>query len=291
MNYTVSNKILPTYYASSAIPSDKAYRITKPIPLRINSIGALHHHESFEIGVCTEGCAIAHIGERIYNCQRGDIQFIPPYLPHMNANNTEKESEWIWICFSSRRAFLDFGVNMYKLLTELGRTSFGGMIRASEFPELENAVYRFISLSDREDDILCDAERKLVLAKMIIELSKLGNTDKSNNGYTSRILPAVQMISTGFADKALMREESIAHKCNMSVSYLRLLFKRETGMSPSQFIAKTRISAAAFLLTETKLGILDIALQCGYEQSSSLNHAFKRFYGITPSEYRNGFGI
>jgi AraC-like DNA-binding protein len=31
--------------------------------------------------------------------------------------------------------------------------------------------------------------------------------------------------------------------------------------------------------------ILDIALSCGYEDQGALTRAFKRFYGITPSEY------
>ncbi len=289
MDYSVSNKILPTYYAGSNIPEDKAYRVT-PYPLKRHSLGALHYHECFEIGICTEGHALAHIGDRIYHCQKGDIQIILPYCPHINASYDGEESMWIWICFSTRKAFSDFGLNLNKQIDKLIQSSFCGVIRTGEAPELENAILKFAKSFDGKQSRASELELTLFLINILLESSKIGTLNQDVSSYTSKIIPAVQLISTKYADKELMREENIAAKCKMSVSYLRLLFKRDTGMSPSQFIAKTRISAAACLLSETEQNILDIALQCGFEQSSSFNHAFKRFYDMTPSQYRSLFG-
>jgi AraC family transcriptional regulator len=66
-------------------------------------------------------------------------------------------------------------------------------------------------------------------------------------------------------------------------------FKVETGMSPHQFVMRTRIKRAQQLLRETSLTILEIALAVGLQNSSQFNALFKRELRTTPSAFRRQF--
>ena len=65
------------------------------------------------------------------------------------------------------------------------------------------------------------------------------------------------------------------------------LLKEITGETPQSYITNIRMQKARHLLDNNspQTTILDIALSCGYEDQGAFTRAFKRFFGITPSEY------
>ena len=71
----------------------------------------------------------------------------------------------------------------------------------------------------------------------------------------------------------------------LSPSRFSHLFKRETGLSPVQYLKLTRIQKAKGLLEATHLSIKEVAGQVGLD-SSRLGKSFKETYGMTPLQYR-----
>lgn len=78
----------------------------------------------------------------------------------------------------------------------------------------------------------------------------------------------------------------IAGKLNITGGYLSTYFKEKTGTNFVDFVNEFRIKQAVKLLLQTDMKIQDIALQAGYQTMSSFNRIFKKFLGVTPSEYR-----
>jgi AraC-like DNA-binding protein len=78
----------------------------------------------------------------------------------------------------------------------------------------------------------------------------------------------------------------LARKSGMSRQRLARLIKRVFGLTPSQLITKTRLTAASRLLRETKRTVADIALACGYSDQSAFTRAFRAATGRTPLEHR-----
>lgn len=70
-------------------------------------------------------------------------------------------------------------------------------------------------------------------------------------------------------------------------SYLHSIFKKKLNMSPQEYLISYRLNIAKSMLLETNLSITDIALQTGYNDSSSLSKAFKKQYGFPPSSARS----
>ena len=73
---------------------------------------------------------------------------------------------------------------------------------------------------------------------------------------------------------------------NLNPSYLSALFRKETGMTLTDFVTKKRIEHAADLLTSTGLQVQTVAQQCGILDVNYFTKAFKKIHGVTPSEYR-----
>ncbi len=68
--------------------------------------------------------------------------------------------------------------------------------------------------------------------------------------------------------------------------YLGRLFKREIGVSFSDYVLSKRLIKAEKLLKTTNEKIIEIALECGFNSISYFNRAFKNKNGISPSDYR-----
>jgi len=80
----------------------------------------------------------------------------------------------------------------------------------------------------------------------------------------------------------------MAESVNLSPPYFCYLFKTITGVPPAKYLKALRMQQAAMLLTTTFLSVKEIVRRVGLTDESHFVRDFKRLYGTTPSEYRNG---
>ena len=80
---------------------------------------------------------------------------------------------------------------------------------------------------------------------------------------------------------------SLAKKAGMTKVRFARTIKRIHGITPMQWITKTRITAGCRLLRETNDSIATIALDCGFSDHSAFTRAFRTAIGITPTQFRN----
>jgi AraC family cel operon transcriptional repressor len=79
---------------------------------------------------------------------------------------------------------------------------------------------------------------------------------------------------------ALIRISGKSHE------YLCRSFQKYLQCSPVDYINFLRLKYAEFILVNTRFPILDISLECGFNNLSHFNHKFKEAYHCSPSEYR-----
>jgi AraC family transcriptional regulator len=78
----------------------------------------------------------------------------------------------------------------------------------------------------------------------------------------------------------------LAKLAELSEYHFSRMFKRATGLSPSQYFIRMRMVRARHLLLETRLSIIDVGLEVGYSSPSHFSQVFRREVGVTPSEFR-----
>lgn len=81
----------------------------------------------------------------------------------------------------------------------------------------------------------------------------------------------------------------IASHFGYNKKYLSHMFSSISEMPLKQFILKTKIDTANFLLTDTNMPIVEIATSLGFMDHHHFMKCYKQHTGLTPSEYRNAF--
>lgn len=99
--------------------------------------------------------------------------------------------------------------------------------------------------------------------------------------YVTKVIRYIQVNYSG----ALSVDE-IAKLLGLNRSYLTRLFKKSTGQSPQEYIFSYRMKQAASLLLESDQSVQYVAFSVGYSDSFTFSKAFKRYYGVSPRDYR-----
>lgn len=79
---------------------------------------------------------------------------------------------------------------------------------------------------------------------------------------------------------------ALAELAGMSEFHFNRLFKKATGMPPSQYQIKLRMETARRLLRETSGSVVAIANHVGYSNPSHFAQLFRKETGVSPSDYR-----
>ena len=97
---------------------------------------------------------------------------------------------------------------------------------------------------------------------------------------------AMDYIALNYSGKVSLKE--IAQELYLSPNYLSELFKRHTGKNISEYITQFRLERARRYLQQPEYKIGDVAELVGFSDQRYFSSMFKRQYGMTPNEYRNG---
>lgn len=87
-----------------------------------------------------------------------------------------------------------------------------------------------------------------------------------------------------------IRIQDIAGHIGIDRTYLYKLFLRELGISPQQYLIDYRLAMAKQLLSSTTLQMIEISNSCGFSNTSSFCHHFRKKFSITPSQFRKETG-
>lgn len=99
------------------------------------------------------------------------------------------------------------------------------------------------------------------------------------------LVDVVERIQRDFAED--LKPSELAVTANLSPTQLERRMRKVFKLTISQFIRKTRIGAAARMLTKSDRPIVDIALDCGYSDQSAFTRQFKATVGLAPGSYRS----
>lgn len=80
---------------------------------------------------------------------------------------------------------------------------------------------------------------------------------------------------------------ALANELNISAPHLRVLFKNEYGMSPKDYQINARMNLAKAILCDSSCSVSDISALCGFGSERYFSTIFKKYYGISPTQYRN----
>lgn len=122
------------------------------------------------------------------------------------------------------------------------------------------------------------------LANEIIHSYCLLIRSHSMKGYSPVIKDIVSYID--FHSEEDLSLQYFAKQMNMNKTYLSTLFKKETGLTLTEYIHQIRMHKALSLLSLSNAPITSVATACGYNDISHFIRVFKRIHGMSPKQYR-----
>ena len=124
-----------------------------------------------------------------------------------------------------------------------------------------------------------------LIGKMIREYCYLVR-NSGGTQYSALIEKTILYIEANLsADLSLT---ALAQQMRVSTSYLSTRFHKETKHTLAEYITDLRMKTALQLLKSTHLQIQAVAQLCGFSDPNYFGKQFKRFYGVTPLQYRKG---
>lgn len=146
---------------------------------------------------------------------------------------------------------------------------------------------------DRLQAIFLDIDRQMRRCITVSELEALLTTKTALAAEAFRekkqLRDPITTFVVEYVNRHLSEEiylDTLAERLNLSGGYLSSYFKEKTGMNIVDFINETRIMKSASLLADSKYKVQDVAEAVGYRNITSFNRMFKKYMGLTPSEFR-----
>ncbi len=100
----------------------------------------------------------------------------------------------------------------------------------------------------------------------------------------NRVAPAVAFMASNYHKG--IREADMAELCGLSAYRFSRVFREETGTTFQAHLVSLRLERAKALLDNPSASITDIGYTVGFNSPSYFARAFRRTFGISPSEFR-----
>lgn len=255
-----------------------------------------HYHNNFEISFITEGSGKRIVADSIEEFQPGDLVFIGSSLPH------------VWIADKEQRVISDRTLEMVYL--QFSSNIFFPQLLA--LPEFKN-VKKALEMSERGIQVVGQTLNEV--SEIMLQLPYLTGFDRIN--YFFRLMDIIGKSDSNIslASEDFMRKQfkpankrigllhdylmnhyredidlqQLAELVSMAEGSLCRFFKMNVGISVFEYLNRIKVEFACKLLMDPEMGIVDVCLDSGFNNLSHFNKQFRRYTGVTPSEYRKRF--
>lgn len=106
----------------------------------------------------------------------------------------------------------------------------------------------------------------------------------AKSGHSAAVVKCKNYIFEHLFDKISLSQ--LAEATGMNASYLSHLFKKEVGLTISDYILKERIEDAKKIILSSNKTLAEIYAPLGFIDQSHFTKVFKKFVGVTPKDYR-----
>lgn len=155
-----------------------------------------------------------------------------------------------------------------------------------DFCEADNLIDHFCDLwsfGNQAEKYQCIS----LFYSLLSYLSAVENADYSEKKKYKIIGPAVDYLKEHIYDNSL-KTETLYRLCGISNTYFRQIFISRFGTTPQTYIIAKRLAHARSIISSgdfTTIG--EVALSVGFSDPLYFSKAFKKAYGISPSEVGN----
>lgn len=151
--------------------------------------------------------------------------------------------------------------------------------------ELESAYGMSDLYIQKCDKVSTLPELSKLHREMSLDFAKRMSALRKSRIFSKQVVLCVNYIFENLHKKITVSE--LAEHTGLNASYLSRLFKKETGVSVSEYVITKKIAAAKSMLKYTNQPISEIAEMLAFSSQSHFTKTFRALEKITPKKYRD----
>lgn len=244
----------------------------------------LHRHEDvLELFYVMKGEGQYIVGGREYIVQPGSLVICNANVLHGETPFREHTME-SYCCVLQNLCLVGLPENT------LSRPAWNPVLYFSEDREAVEHILLalFVLHTHPENRETCSRLANALLALVYSRLRKRqqpnGVTDKNTEEFIQSIM---QYLDEHYMEPISLPD--LGARFHISHHYLSHIFKDETGLSPMKYVMYRKIGESQNLLMNTDLPVGAISDRLGFSDNCHFSAMFKKYIGITPSQYRQHF--
>ena len=235
-----------------------------------------HWHEHTEILYFLSGDGCVSCGTNKINIKQGDLVTINSCELHSIYSDGVLE---YYVMIINPSMFKDVGCENILFKTKIaGDTAVDGYFKE---------IFREKDEKKNGYDMVIKGDVYKLLAHLMRNYETVRLSDRENSSYMTRqqrLSEILKYIEENYAGN--VNTAQLAEKCYLSEYYFCRFFKKETGVSLTEYINRMRIEKSKVLLKNTQLSLAEIANQVGFSDVNYFCRIFKKYTGNTPNSVR-----
>ena len=252
-----------------------------------------HHHTAFEITMVLSGSGVYSTNNTQFDFESGDIFFFSTDEVHW-IKQLDSHTKFLNIHFEPRFIWADhFGISGKELIKIFFNRKNKPTNKIDKNSEAYPIIYDLL-FKIKKEAMTKKAEYGTIinvhLINILVEMIRSygGQLSDDDAIYSTHTLHYTEKVLNYIdehlgSDLTLAELSEVAH---MSKNYFCRQFRKLNGISPWEYITIKRVEKAITYIESTDMTMLEIAIKCGYNNTSNFYYAFKRVTGKTPGDYK-----
>lgn len=237
-----------------------------------------HSHMWLELIIPVQGIAEVNVKNTVYFVHPGNMLIIPPLMIHESRRSDFHSGYTGFVVQYSYH-------HLHTMIDHASRLVFDSSPVVFEQKWLEH-IKSAIALMEGNDP-LNRLRISLMMDDILLEIAqRYGHWDQ--NGPEESQIVLVQKALCAIQENAF-RNQSIqeaAAELHVSYAYLSRCFKKETGITMTEFRDEVRMAKAAKLINHSDIPLESISMEVGYGEYAPFCRKFRSYFGCTPSSLR-----
>ncbi|MCL9780647.1 helix-turn-helix transcriptional regulator [Vibrio sp. S4M6] len=220
-----------------------------------------HQHDYAQVYWVCRGCVEVETKSEQWTVTNGCLGWISPSVEH------------------SARIISSVDVNILYIQTE----HFSGLPTSSKLVRTNELIHALLNRLLLSDFTIADTAQQRRFQVLLDEIHDSPSCDLFLPLPEDKRVRKIADLLLTFPDDERLQPE-LAHEYGLSTRTLSRLFKSQTGMSFGAWRQQAKLISSLPLLAKGN-PVTSVALECGYDNTSSYITAFKKRFGSTPSQY------
>ncbi len=248
-----------------------------------------HHHDFSKIVILIDGDLTYYIEGKAYILKPWDILFVNKNEIHKPVVNPNKYYERIviWLNPDFMAKYAQGNNNLLKCFEVAIKNNYNLLRLNMKSIEIIKNLIQDIQNCNNSNEFGSEILKESLFVQLMVLMNRLFlNSDKNRDiediQYDKTIEGVLNYINSNLENDLSI--DTIASEFFISKYYLMRKFKNQIGSSIHNYVVQKRLILARSLISDG-LSMSSVCSRCGFNDYSSFVRAFKKVYGVSPSNY------